>query len=155
MARTSSLMKNVILIPLMATGALLGCQESERAVKQENAQLEHQVQVPHWVGNYTGTTPCMGCTSRCDECPGMAVDLVLKQDHSYELKRESLSDHNDIETLTGRFIFKDEAQTKLELLNVKNRNLIVMNLEQQQLEIRVDESALPYTAQQDFILESV
>lgn len=154
-------MKNRILIPLFASSVLLGCQESNRTKNEsadskniKNTIEEKQVQ-PLWVGNYQGTTPCMGCSSRCEDCPGMAVDLELKGDMTYVLQRESLSGHNEVETLKGKILFKDVAQTKLELLNVKTRNQLFVDVENQLLEIRVDKTAEPYQAQTDFLLDLV
>lgn len=146
-------MKKVLLIPLMATGALFGCQDTNQSQAKDQSVVEQKVQAALWVGSYSGTTPCMGCFSRCDECPGMAVDLVLKQDLTYELRRESLSGHNEVEVLKGRMQFKDSEQTQLALLNVKKRNLIFVDLEHQILEIREDLTAKPYVAQDDFLLE--
>ena len=151
-------MKNRILIPLFASSVLLGCQESNQPntqVSEVNDKLVEKKIIPQWVGYYQGTTPCMGCFSRCEDCPGMAVDVELKDDKTYVLKRESLSGHNEIETLQGKIVFKDSAQTKLELLNVQTRNQLFVDLENKMLEIRVDKTAEPYQAQNDFLLDSV
>ena len=151
-------MKNRILIPLFASSVLLGCQESNQTntqVSEVNDKLVEKKIIPQWVGYYQGTTPCMGCFSRCEDCPGMAVDVELKDDMTYVLKRESLSGHNEIETLQGKIVFKDSAQTKLELLNVQTRNQLFVDLENKMLEIRVDKTAEPYQAQNDFLLDSV
>ena len=151
-------MKNRILIPLFASSVLLGCQESNQPntqVSEVNDKLVEKKIIPQWVGHYQGTTPCMGCFSRCEDCPGMAVDVELKDDMTYVLKRESLSGHNEIETLQGKIVFKDSAQTKLELLNVQTRNQLFVDLENKMLEIRVDKTAEPYQAQNDFLLDSV
>ena len=151
-------MKNRILIPLFASSVLLGCQESNQTntqVSEVNDKLVEKKIIPQWVGYYQGTTPCMGCFSRCEDCPGMAVDVELKDDMTYVLKRESLSGHNEIETLQGKIVFKDSAQTKLELLNVQTRNQLFVDLENKILEIRVDKTAELYQAQNDFLLDSV
>ncbi len=151
-------MKNRILIPLFAYSVLLGCQESNQPntqVSEVKDKLVEKKIIPQWVGHYQGTTPCMGCFSRCEDCPGMAVDVELKDDMTYVLKRESLSGHNEIETLQGNIVFKDPAQTKLELLNVQTRNQLFVDLENKMLEIRVDKTAEPYQAQNDFLLEQI
>jgi hypothetical protein len=152
-------MKNRVLIPLFASTVLLGCQESNQTKTQVNELkdgLTEQKVIPKWVGNYQGTTPCMTCSSRCDGCAGMAVDIELKDDMTYVLRREGLNedDHGGIETLTGKILFKNPEQTQLELLNVKNRNLLLVDLDNQQLEIRVDQTAEPYQAKNDFTLVS-
>lgn len=146
-------MKKVMLIPFIATGALLGCQDANQPQAKDKAALEHEMQKPLWAGSYSGTTPCMSCASHCEDCPGMAVDLVLNADQSYELRRESLSTHNDVDVLQGQFKFKGAGETQLELLNVKTRNMIFVHLENQMLEIREDQTAQPYVAQDDFLLE--
>lgn len=146
-------MKKTVFIPLMATGVLLGCQEANQSQAKDASAIEQKMQKPLWAGSYSGTTPCMSCASRCEDCSGMAVDLVLNQDQTYELRRESLSGHNAVEVLKGRIHFKDTQQTQLELLNVKTRNMIFVDLANQMLEIRMDQTAQPYVAQDDFLLE--
>ena len=150
-------MKKPLLIPLIASSVLLGCQDSKQSSSENKTQtdsiLQHKITVAKWVGEYQGTTPCMSCISRCEECPGMAVDLVLNQDQTYTLKRESLSGHNDVEILTGRFQFSNKDQSKLELMQVKTRNLIYVDLEQQLLEILQDKTGHLYAAEDDFLLE--
>lgn len=150
-------MKKPLLIPLIASSVLLGCQDSTQSNSENNKQVdqvsEQKVRVEKWVGEYQGTTPCMGCISRCEECPGMAVDLVLNQDRTYTLKRESLSGNDKREIYTGHFRFSNPDQTKLELVQVKTRNLIYVNIDQQLLEILEDQTGYIYNVEDDFILE--
>ncbi|MGE8560817.1 MAG: copper resistance protein NlpE N-terminal domain-containing protein [Acinetobacter sp.] len=150
-------MKKPLLIPLIASSVLLGCQDSTPTSSKNSQQVdqvsEQKVTVAKWVGKYQGTTPCMGCISRCEECPGMAVDLVLNQDKTYILKRESLSGHNEIETIKGNFRFSNSEQTQLELMQVKTRNLIYVDLDQQLIEILEDQTGNMYVSEDDFILE--
>jgi hypothetical protein len=147
-------MKKPILIPLFATTVVLlgGCQDSSTTNKDSTA-MEQKVEQAQWVGTYQGTTPCMGCISRCQDCPGMAVDLTLNQDMTYTLRRESLSGHNDIETLTGVMRFHNAEQTQLELVSVATRNLMMLDIEHQLLEIREDVTGNAYVAADDFLLE--
>ena len=145
-------MKKVILIPLVATSTLLGCQESQQSKVNDDIAITAEKQQAAWIGNFKGTTPCMGCLSRCDDCPGMVVTLALHEDQTYTLTRESLSAHNEVEVLKGIIHFKDDAQQQLELMNVKTHNLLYVDLEQQLLEIRVDQTAKRYQMQSDFIL---
>lgn len=151
-------MKKPFLIPLFATSMLMGCQDADtqtsikQPLSEQDSKIVKKVSA-QWVGNYQGTTPCMGCISRCDECPGMAVDLELKDDMTYVLQRESLSQHGDIERVEGKLIFKDAQQTQLELLNVKTRNQLFWDLENQRLEIHQDQTAQAFVAQDDFILD--
>ena len=126
-------MKKVILIPLMASSALMACQQSNETTSQ--TAIEVQQQTPKWVGQYAGSTPCMGCLSRCEDCPGMAVALTLYPNQSFELLRESLSGHNAVERVTGTIRFRDDSGQQIELLNVSTRNLIFVNLKDQLLEI--------------------
>lgn len=150
-------MNKPILIPLIATSLLVGCQKEEQSKNQVNkaefAETVTQAQAMQWVGHYQGTTPCMGCMSRCGECPGMAVDLILYPNMTYELKRESLSTESEIETFTGQLRFIDYAQTKIELMNVKQRNLIQLDVNHLLLEILEDRTAEHYQAYPDFTLD--
>lgn len=147
-------MKKVLMIPLVASSALFGCQDQNQSTA--NTAIEAKAQIPAWVGNYQGTTPCMGCFSSCDDCPGMAVALSLHDDRTFTLSRESLSGHNPIETITGPIRFQDDTQQKIELLNVDTRNLVYVDLKKQVLEIREDQTGKRYQMQSDFILfESV
>jgi len=52
-------MKAPILIPLVATGLLLGCSEANQTQHdQSKLQVAEQKQIiPAWVGSYQGTTP--------------------------------------------------------------------------------------------------
>ncbi|WP_159123194.1 copper resistance protein NlpE N-terminal domain-containing protein [Acinetobacter variabilis] len=143
-------MKKVILIPLVATGALFGCQDQTQSAK--NTIVEAKAQIPAWAGEYQGTTPCMGCLSRCDDCPGMAVMLTLHEDQTYTLERESLSGHNEVQTFSGPIRFQDDSHQKIELVNVATRNLLYVDLEEHVLEIREDKSGKRYQMQSDFIL---
>jgi hypothetical protein len=150
-------MNKPILIPLIATSLLMGCQKEQHSQTQQN-QVEltdtaTQAQAMQWVGHYQGTTPCMGCMYRCEDCPGMAVDLVLHPNMTYELKRESLSTESGIETFTGQLRFIDYAQTKIELMNVKQRNLIQLDVNHLVLEILEDRTAEHYQAYPDFTLD--
>lgn len=145
-------MKNVMLIPLVASAALLGCQDANQADMQSKASIESQKQIAAWAGKYEGTTPCMGCLSRCEDCPGMAVALELHEDKTYTLTRESLSGHNELETLTGQLRFDAKDENKIELINVATRNLLYVDLEEKVLEIRIDKTAKSYQMQSDFLL---
>lgn len=147
------MMKKVILTPLVATAALLGCQDQHRAAAKP--AVEAKTQLPAWVGHYQGTTPCMGCFSRCDDCPGMAVALTLHENQTFTLLRESLSDHTELKTLTGQIRFQDASQQKIELVNVATRNLVYVNLQEHILEIREDQTGKRYQMQSDFILGPV
>ncbi|KJV45044.1 hypothetical protein CAP42_05830 [Acinetobacter indicus] len=143
-------MKKVILIPLVASSVLLGCQDQNST--QSQTVVESKTAIPAWVGEFKGTTPCMGCLSRCDDCPGMAVSLELHQDETYTLVRESMSGHNAPEVIQGTIRFADASRQQLELLQVNTRNLLYVDLEKQLLEIRVDQTGKRYQMQSDFIL---
>ncbi len=145
-------MKKVVLIPLVATSAMLGCQDSTQTKAKEIEAITAEKQQAAWVGDFKGTTPCMGCLSRCEDCPGMAVALELHEDQTYTLTRESLSGHNEVEVLKGVIRFKDESKQQLELMNVQTRNLLYVDLDQQLLEIREDQTAKRYQMQSDFLL---
>jgi uncharacterized lipoprotein NlpE involved in copper resistance len=89
--------------------------------------MEAKAQIPAWVGNYQGTTPCMGCFSSCEDCSGMAVALTLNEDQTFTLQRESLSGHNEIETMSGQIRFQDESQQKIELLGGVSKSMLALN----------------------------
>ncbi len=146
-------MKKVVLIPLVATSAMLGCQDSTQTKAKEIEAITAEKQQAAWVGDFKGTTPCMGCISRCEDCPGMAVAIELHEDQTYTLTRESLSGHNEVEVLKGVIRFKDESKQQLELMNVQTRNLLYVDLDQQLLEIREDQTAKRYQMQSDFLLK--
>lgn len=149
-------MQKSILIPLIAVSALSlqACDtaSSTPSVAEKSKPAGTDV-IPLWAGKYQGTTPCMACFSRCDECPGMSVDLLLKPDQSFVLNRISLSGHNDIETLKGQFKFRDNESKIIELTGVNKRNLILMDLEHQLLEIREDLTANGFVEFEDFSLQ--
>ena len=149
-------MKKPILIPLISCSVLLGCHDSapsERTHTQLNTVLEQTVMPAKWVGIYQGNTPCMTCISHCEDCSGMAVDLVLNADQSYHLRRERLNEQHEIEELTGHFRFKNNDQTQSELVQVKTRNLIYIELEQQILEILEDKTGHIYEDEDAFLLQ--
>lgn len=151
-------MQKSIFIPLIAVSALVGCSEqaktSEKASTAKYQSVEKKV-VPEWVGKYQGTTPCMACFSRCDECPGMSVELTLKADQTFVLSRLSLSGHNEIETLKGKVKFLDVDQTKIALENVSTRNLLFVDLNNNLLEILEDKTSNTYVAFDDFSLKRI
>ena len=151
------LMKNPIFLSFIASSILAGCQDSTQSSSESNNQIdqvaEHKVTVAKWVGKYHGTTPCMGCNTRCEECPGMVVDLVLNQNKTYTLKRESLSGNDQQEIYTGQFHFRNTDHSKIELMQVKVRNLMSVDLDQQILEILQDQTSHLYPSEGDFILE--
>lgn len=148
-------MQKSILIPLVAVSAFsfTACDAtSTDANSTKKAQQQHAAVIPLWAGKYQGTTPCMACFSRCDECPGMSVDLLLKPDQTFVLNRISLSGHNEIETLKGQFKFKSQDSKIIELSGVDKRNLILVDLEHQLLEIREDLTANGFIEFEDFSL---
>ena len=151
-------MQKSILIPLVAISALIGCDDqnslssAQNNVHSKSVDIEKKVVIPEWAGKYQGVTPCLGCTSRCEECPGMAVDLELKPDQTFVLNRISLSGHNEIESIKGPFKFNSPDSKMIELAGVSKRNLILVDLEHQLLEIREDLTANGFVEYEDFSL---
>ncbi len=146
-------MQKSILIPLIAV-SVWSLQACDTASSHTSAADSAEVEViPLWAGKYQGTTPCMACFSRCDECPGMSVDLLLQPDHTFVLNRISLSGHNDIETLKGQFKFKEIDSKIIELSGLNKRNLILVDLEHQLLEIREDLTGNGFVEFEDFSLQ--
>lgn len=153
-------MSKSIYIPLIAVSVLVGCSEQNNSAQNsENAKnpttIAQKEIVPVWVGKYQGTTPCMGCFSRCEECPGMSVDLTLNKDQTFVLNRISMSGHNEIETIKGKIKFSNPEKTKFQLENVVTRNLLFVDLEHSMLEILEDKTANHYKAFDDFSLEKM
>ncbi|RFS29840.1 hypothetical protein D9K79_04015 [Acinetobacter cumulans] len=151
-------MNKSILIPLVSLSSLtvtglVGCERaSETTVKQTEAvQVKHIV--PAWVGSYSGHTPCMSCSALCEDCEGMAVKLTLNADMTYTLDRQSMSGNDQPALLHGAMKFHNPEKTKLELVNVESRNLLYVNLANKQLEILKNDTAQPYDAQDNFLLE--
>ena len=147
-------MQKSIFIPLVAVSALLGCSDHQNPNAASNPALTstQQAVVPAWVGTYQGNTPCLSCSAHCDECEGMNVALVLKADHGYELSRISLSGNDQNQMMTGHFKFNNPEHSQLELLGVDLRNVILVDLEHQRLEIRQDQTGAAYQAQDAFSL---
>lgn len=151
-------MRKSIFIPLVAISVLTGCNDQDaqnKAKNQDQAAKTSQQAQPLWVGKYQGTTPCMACVSRCEDCPGMSVDLTLKADQTFVLNRISLSGHNDIEILKGKFDFLNNDSKMVELKGLDKRNLILVDLEHQVLEIREDITGNGFVAYDDFSLTKV
>lgn len=150
-------MKNPILLPLISCSVLLGCHDSTPPDHTPHTQIDTTLQqniIPAaWVGTYQGNTPCMTCISHCEACPGMAVELILHADQSYQLKRQRLTGQDQLEEWTGHFRFKNNQQTQIELIQVKARNLIYLDMVQQVLEILEDKSGNLYEDQEAFLLE--
>lgn len=155
-------MQKLIVIPLVALSTVIGCGEQQslslfnkNGSNTDDSSLSKTKTievVPDWVGKYQGTTPCMGCTSRCEDCPGMSVDVQLNSDQTFVLNRISLSGHNEIETVKGHFKFNDHDSKIIELSGVAKRNLILIDLEHQLLEIREDMTANEFVEFEDFSL---
>lgn len=153
-------MQKSIFISLVVVSVLAGCRDQDSVSSEKNtannqtSPIQKEI-IPEWVGKYQGTTPCMGCFSRCDECPGMSVDLTLKADQTFVLNRISLSGHNEIETIKGQIKFSNPEKTQIELENVTTRNLLFVDLESKLLEILEDQTANAYIAVEDFSLNKM
>lgn len=153
-------MQKSIFISLVVVSVLAGCRDQDSVGSEKNtaknqiSPIQKEI-IPEWVGKYQGTTPCMGCFSRCDECPGMSVDLTLKADQTFVLNRISLSGHNEIETIKGQMRFSNPEKTQIELENVTTRNLLFVDLESKLLEILEDQTANAYIAVEDFSLNKM
>ena len=148
-------MSKTLFIPLFATAAVLvGCQPTETTQTADQV-MEQRVAQALWVGEFEGTTPCLGCLSRCEDCPGMKVSLRLNEDNSYVLHRESLSEHNALETLSGTYLLTEDDEVKIQLIDIQQRNLMVFDPKKMLLEIREDSTGKSYQMQSDFILPKV
>lgn len=148
-------MQKSIFIPLVAVSAILGCSDQSKNISESDSAssaMSQQVIVPEWVGKYQGNTPCLSCSAYCEDCEGMHVALLLKADHAYELTRISASGNDQNQVITGVFKFNSPEQRQIELMGVSARNLIFVDLERHILEIRQDQTADAYPAQNAFSL---
>lgn len=104
-----------------------------------------------WVGEYSGVIPCATCISRCPDCESMGIDLHVFADQSFKLTRTSYSGHNEPEIFTGKFDFMDHDKLKIQLINLKERNTLILG--QDYLEIIDQKTQTPYQAQHDFQIQ--
>ncbi|MBO7705865.1 MAG: copper resistance protein NlpE N-terminal domain-containing protein, partial [Acinetobacter sp.] len=119
-------MKNTLLCSFVVARLCLGCSQSEpdpnsgeastKAIKVIDPELQK------WVGQYKGILPCAACTSFCEGCEGMTVDLDVKENQTFKLVRTSNSGHNKPEVYEGRFVFTDNGKLKIQLNGISERN---------------------------------
>lgn len=143
----------VIPFVLISSIHMASCDQSTQSnqLLKQNDSIKNQV-TPQYIGLYQGTTPCMGCFSRCDDCPGMAVDLQLNADQTYVLSRLSLSGHNQAEEIKCQFKFINTEKSLIQLNGVPTRNIILVDLVNKMLEIRIDGTGEEYENFDDFSL---
>lgn len=137
---------------MISSVGLVACDQTEHK-SQQKVTVDGNSATPLWAGQYSGTTPCMGCFGRCDDCPGMSVDLQLNANETFVLNRVSMSGHNDVENIQGKFEFINPDKSLIKLSGLEKRNLIMVDLENKLLEIRIDDSAEAYAEYEDFSLE--
>ena len=156
-------MKNTpLLASLICVGLTVACSESEPELAQlaakdhgddrlntQKSQLN--VALGRWVGHYQADTPCQSCIERCEGCEGTHVDLNIYSDHHYKLVQVRNAGDQPTQITEGRFIFIDAKKDKIQLLGLKQRNLIVKS--GAFTEIYNHETGQAYASVQDFILE--
>ena len=76
-------MKNTLLCSFVFASLCLGCSQSELDPKSGEASTKSikviDPELQKWVGQYKGILSCAACTSFCEGCEGMTVDLDVKE----------------------------------------------------------------------------
>ena len=147
-------MKNTLLSSFVFASLCLGCSQSEPDPKSGEASTKSikviDPELQKWVGQYKGILPCAACTSFCEGCEGMTVDLDVKVDKTFKLVRTSNSGHNKPEIYQGKFVFADNGKLKIQLDGVSERNKILW--QQGSVEVLDTKTGLPYKDYSDFEL---
>jgi len=147
-------MKNTLLSSFVFASLCLGCSQSEPDPKSGEASTKSikviDPELQKWVGQYKGILPCAACTSFCEGCEGMTVDLDVKVDKTFKLVRTSNSGHNKPEIYQGKFVFADNGKLKIQLDGVSERNKILW--QQGSVEVLDTKTGLSYEAYLDFEL---
>ena len=152
-------MKKALLTSFVAASISFGCsnqttepEQKTSAVKTDQGQTSDP-KLQAWVGKYEGIIPCATCISRCEGCDSMGVDLELHPDMSFKLVRTSYSTQSAAEVYTGHYEFLDGDKLKIQLNEVKDRNILVLGADY--TEIIDTKSGQPYAAYPDFQLEKI
>lgn len=147
-------MKNTLLCSFVFASFCLGCSQSEPDPKSREASTKSikviDPELQKWVGQYKGILPCAACTSFCEGCEGMTVDLDVEENQTFKLVRTSNSGHNKPEIHEGKFIFVDNGKIKIQLDGVSERNTVLW--QQGSVEVLDAKTGLPYEAYLDFEL---
>ncbi|WP_171264455.1 copper resistance protein NlpE N-terminal domain-containing protein [Acinetobacter sp. ANC 4204] len=147
-------MKNTLLCSFVFASLCLGCSQSDPDPKSGEASTKAikviDPELQKWVGQYKGILPCAACTSFCERCEGMTVDLYLKENQTFKLVRASNSGHNKPEVHEGQFVFTDNGKLKIQLNGVSERNTVLW--QQDSVEVLDTKTGLSYEAYLDFEL---
>lgn len=144
-------MKNTLLYSFVFASLCLGCSQSEANPKSREASTKSikviDPELQKWGGQYKGILPCAACTSFCEGCEGMTVDLYVKENQTFKLVRASNSGHNKPEV---QFVFTDNGKLKIQLNGVSERNTVLW--QQDSVEVLDTKTGLSYEAYLDFEL---
>ena len=147
-------MKNTLLCSFVFASLCLGCSQSEPDPKSGEASTKAikviDPELQKWVGQYKGILPCAACTSFCEGCEGMTVDLDVKENQTFKLVRTSNSGHNKLEVHEGQFVFTDNGKLKIQLNGISERNTVLW--QQGSVEVLDTKTGLPYKDYSDFEL---
>lgn len=147
-------MKNTLLCSFVFASLCLGCSQSEPDPKSGEASTKAikviDPELQKLVGQYKGILPCAACTSFCEGCEGMTVDLDVKENQTFKLVRTSNSGHNKPEVYEGRFVFTDNGKLKIQLNGISERNTVLW--QQGSVEVLDTKTGLPYKDYSDFEL---
>lgn len=124
-------------------------QQRDPTLSQQKQQIDPALE--RWVGHYQADTPCVTCTEFCDGCNGTHVDLQIDANQHYTLVQQRNAEGEKQQRYEGRFIFVDTDKNKIQLVGVKQRNLIVKS--DDVTEIYNQETGQAYSGHDDFALE--
>lgn len=106
-----TIMKKTLSVVLMATAALMGCQDKDAEVVQPAETAQVVVEAAHsartsldWNGIYQGTVPC-------EDCAGTDLLLELKMDGQYSMGRSYVDKMSATVMEEGAIAWNDAGNT--------------------------------------------
>jgi len=155
-----------LLTSFVFASLCLGCSQAEDhsktqslAAPQTQKTIDTQLsttidpQLQQWVGSYRGIVPCNTCLSYCDGCEGNKIELTIHPDQSFELVKTNLNGENQPESFKGHFSFSDDQKLKIQLSEVKERNILILGNDF--TEIIDTKTNLPFQQATDFQLDKI
>lgn len=151
-------MKIKFIASFILASITVGCDSTElpsqsKSDAQKSMALQTDPALALWVGQYSGTVPCSGCLSHCEGCDGVALDLILRADHSFKLTRVKADPDSEAEVYEGQFAFFDAAKLSIQLVGLKERN--IMQLGEGYSEIIDTQTLQPFLENADFQLQKI
>ncbi|MHA3892518.1 copper resistance protein NlpE N-terminal domain-containing protein [Acinetobacter sp. GXMZU3951] len=150
-------MKKTLVCSFVFASLCLGCSQSEKAEQKDSEHVKTMnvidPELQKWVGHYKGITPCITCSAFCDGCEGTTVEIYLKSDQSFQLRRTPNSETQKAEEYQGHFAFEDSGKLKIQLQGVKERNQLIFG--QDYVEVIDVKSGASYRDFPDFQLVKI